>query len=61
MSRHTRFTTLHATFTREIAEHRLNRFLHVHLALCAVASLLPLFTPDEAARSAPVWVLQAVL
>ncbi len=61
MTRHTRFATLHATFTREIAEHRLNRFLHVHLALCAIASLLPLFTPDEAARSAPLWVLQAVL
>lgn len=61
MPRHTRFATVHATFTREIAEHRLNRFLHVHLALCAVASLLPLFTPDEAARSAPLWVLQAVL
>jgi Cu-processing system permease protein len=61
MSRHTRTATLHATFTREIAEYRLDRFLHVHLALCAIASLLPLFTPDDAARSAPVWVLQAVL
>jgi hypothetical protein len=61
MTRDRRFATLHATFTREIAEHRLNRFLHVHLALCAVASLLPLFTPDDAARSAPLWVLQAVL
>ena len=27
-------TTLHAAFLREIAEHRLNRFLHVHLTLC---------------------------
>jgi Cu-processing system permease protein len=61
MIRHTRFATLHATFTRAIAEQRLNRFLHVHLALCAAASLLPLFTPEEAARSAPLWVLQAVL
>jgi Cu-processing system permease protein len=61
MIRHTRFPTLRATFTRAIAEHRLNRFLHVHLALCAVVSLLPLFTPDEATRSAPLWILQAVL
>jgi Cu-processing system permease protein len=53
--------TLRATFSREVAEHRLNRFLHVHLALCAVAGLLPLFTPDAAARSAPLWALQAVL
>jgi hypothetical protein len=53
MTRQNRFATLHATFTREVAEHRLNRFLHVHLALCAVASLLPLFTPDDAARAAP--------
>ena len=48
-------------FRREIAEHRLNRFLHVHLTLCAIAGLLPLFTPDAAERSAPAWVLQAVL
>lgn len=53
--------TLQATFRREIAEHRLNRFLHVHLALCAVVGSLPLFTPDAAERSAPAWVLQAVL
>jgi Cu-processing system permease protein len=53
--------TIDAAFRREIAEHRLNRFLHVHLALCAVVGLLPLFTPDDAARSAPAWVLQAVL
>ena len=53
--------TIDATFRREIAEHRLNRFLHVHLTLCALTGLLPLFTPDAAARSAPAWVLQAVL
>ena len=53
--------TLHAAFRREIAEHRLNRFLHVHFALCGVVALLPLFTPDAAERSAPAWVLQAVL
>lgn len=54
-------TTLRATFARELAEHRLNRFLHVHLALCAVIGLLPLFTPDDAAAAAPLWVLQGVL
>jgi hypothetical protein len=50
-----------AALRREIAEHRLNRFLHVHLTLCAVIGLLPLFTPDAAERSAPAWVLQGVL
>jgi Cu-processing system permease protein len=52
---------LDAVFRREIAEHRLNRFLQVHLTLCAAAGLLPLFTPDVAERSAPAWVLQSVL
>jgi Cu-processing system permease protein len=52
---------LHAVLRREIAEHRLNRFLHVHLSLCAFAGLLPLFTPDAAERSAAAWVLQSVL
>jgi Cu-processing system permease protein len=50
-----------ATFRREVAEHRLNRFLQVHLALSAVVGLLPLFTPDATARAAPAWVLQGVL
>src|SRR5688572_12424061 len=53
--------TIDAAFRREIAEHRLNRFLHVHLPLCAAIGVLPLFTPDAAAQSAPAWVLQAVL
>jgi Cu-processing system permease protein len=53
--------TLHAAFRREWSEHRLNRFLHVHLALSALVGSLPLFTPDAADRSAPAWVLQAVL
>jgi Cu-processing system permease protein len=57
----THAATIDAAFRREIAEHRLNRFLHVHLTLCAVIGVLPLFTPDAAARSAPAWVLQAVL
>ena len=52
---------LNAVPRREIAEHRLNRFLHVHLSLCAIAGLLPLFTPDAAERSAAAWVLQSVL
>ena len=57
----TSFLILNAVLRREIAEHRLNRFLHVHLSLCAIAGLLPLFTPDAAERSAAAWVLQSVL
>jgi Cu-processing system permease protein len=53
--------TIDAAVRRELAEQRLNRFLHVHLSLCAFAGLLPLFTPDAAGRAAPAWVLQAVL
>ena len=49
-------TTFDAALRREIAEHRLNRFLHVHVSLCVGVSLLPLFTPDAAARSA-AWLL----
>lgn len=60
MSAH-RYAAFDATLRRELAEHRLNRFLHVHLTLCGVAGLLPLFTPDAADRSVPAWVLQAVL
>lgn len=55
----------HAAFLaacrRELAANRVNRFLHVHLALAAAAGLLPLFTPTEAASAAPLWVLHAVL
>lgn len=50
-----------ATFHREMAEHRLNRFLHVHLALSLVIGLLPFFTPEATGRAAPLWVLQGVL
>ena len=57
----THVMTLRAAFGREIAEQRLNRFLHVHLALCALVGSLPLFTPDALERSAPAWILQAVL
>jgi len=56
-----RIATIDAAVRREFAEQRLNRFLHVHLTLCAIVGLLPLFTPDAAERSAPAWVLQAVL
>ena len=56
-----RIATINAAVRRELAEQRLNRFLHVHLSLCAAVGLLPLFTPDAADRSAPAWVLQAVL
>lgn len=50
-----------AAFVREAAALRLNRFLHGHLALAAVAGLLPLFTPNDAVRAAPIWSLQTVL
>ena len=52
---------LAAASRRELAANRVNRFLHVHLALAAAAGLLPLFTPDDAAAAAPLWVLHAVL
>ena len=61
MVTHIGFATIDAAARRELAEQRLNRFLHVHLTLCAVTGLLPLFTPDAAGRSAPAWVLQSVL
>lgn len=61
MSSPGRIATIDAAIRRELAEQRLNRFLHVHLTLCAFVGLLPLFTPDAAGRSAPAWVLQAVL
>ena len=50
-----------AAFRREIAAHRRNRSLHVHLGLAATVGLLPLFTPGDTAGAAPWWVLQAVL
>ena len=50
-----------AAFHRELAANRVNRFLHVHLALAAGAGLLPLFTPDATTSAAPLWVLHAVL
>jgi Cu-processing system permease protein len=55
------YAAFDATLRRELAEHRLNRFLHVHLTLCALAGLLPLFTPDAAERSVPAWAMQVVL
>jgi Cu-processing system permease protein len=50
-----------AACQRELAANRVNRFLHVHLALAASAGLLPLFTPEDVGIAAPVWVLHAVL
>lgn len=50
-----------ATFRREVTALRLNRFLHVHLAIAAAAGLLPLFTPTDTAGAAPWWLLQAVI
>jgi len=50
-----------AAFQRELAANRVNRFLHVHLALAAAAGVLPLFTPDDAAAAAPLWLLHGVI
>lgn len=51
-----------ASLRREWLSHRLNRFLHAHLGLVAVAGLLPLLTPDDGlARGAVWWILHAVL
>jgi hypothetical protein len=50
-----------AAFQRELAANRVNRFLHVHLVLAAAAGLLPLFTPDDAAAAAPLWLLHGVI
>ena len=52
---------LFAAFHRELAANRVSRFLQVHLALAAAAGCLPLFTPDEASQTAPLWTLHAVL
>jgi hypothetical protein len=52
---------LFAACRRELAANRVNRFLHVHLALASAAGMLPLFTPDDAPGAAPLWVLHAVL
>ena len=51
---------LGASFQRELAANCVNRFLHVHLALAAIAGFLPLFTPDDTSGAAPLWVLHAV-
>jgi hypothetical protein len=50
-----------AACQRELWANRVNRFLHVHVALAAAAGLLPLFTPDDVDTAAPLWVLHAVL
>ncbi len=51
-----------ASANREWLGHRLNRFLHAHLALVAVVGLLPLLTPGEAlVRGATWWLMHAVL
>jgi hypothetical protein len=52
---------LAAAFQRELAANRVNRFLHSHLALASAAGLLPLFTPDDAAAAAPLWILHGVI
>ncbi len=56
------FNVVRAAAGREFLSHRLNRFLHAHVALVLVAGLLPLLTPGEAlARGAAWWLLHAVL
>ena len=55
-------TVVRAAAGREWLSHRLNRFLHAHLLLVAVAGSLPLLTPGAAfARGAAWWLLHAVL
>lgn len=51
-----------AALRREWVSHRLNRFLHAHLALILAAGFLPLLTPDAGlTRGAAWWLLHAVL
>ncbi|PTX96660.1 hypothetical protein [Opitutus sp. ER46] len=53
---------LRAAAGREFLSHRLNRFLHAHLALVLLAGFLPLLTSGDAfARGATWWLLHAVL
>lgn len=54
--------TFAATFARELLSYRINRFLHVHLALMLAIGLLALLAPAEAAaQGAAWWVLNGVL
>lgn len=56
------FRVVRAAAGRELLSHRLNRFLHAHVALVIAAGLLPLLTPGDAlARGASWWLLHAVL
>jgi hypothetical protein len=54
-------TAIAAAFHRELAATRANRFLYAHIGLATVAGFLPLLTPDDVVRSAPLWALHAVL
>lgn len=57
-----RFGVIGASMRREWLSHRLNRFLHAHVALVLVAGFLPLLSPGEAlGRGAPWWLMHAVL
>jgi ABC-2 type transport system permease protein/Cu-processing system permease protein len=56
------FRVLRAAAGREVLSHRLNRFLHAHVALVGAAGFLPLLTPgDGLVRGAAWWMLHAVL
>lgn len=55
-------TIAQAAAGREFLSHRLNRFLHAHVALVLVAGFLPWLTPGDAlAQGAAWWLLHAVL
>ncbi len=60
--RHRDWRTLGATLARELLSYRINRFLHLHLALMLAIGLLALLAPpDAAAPGASWWVLNGVI
>lgn len=57
-----RFRVIRTAARREWISHRLNRFLHAHVLLTALAGLLPLLSSgDGLAAGAAYWLLHAVL
>ncbi|HEY0947795.1 MAG TPA: hypothetical protein VGD81_21100 [Opitutaceae bacterium] len=49
---------LAATFAREFLSYRINRFLHLHVALMLAIGLLALLAPPEAAAPGTAWWVQ---